>query len=773
MNQHLQQFAQQLAVWTEAIIEYGRTPFRRVDTYPDIDTEQGVMQPPLVFWINRQSMMAGGVLLLPENNLEDELKRGRNCAVALGLCHFVTWETDQVRIWRLENEKTVEQQSFPLTNPNHPETFRYLLADVLDALKLLAVLGAIPATDLSPWYLNNLYQITLQQALPSLIDAYRSQRSEIDDHSAEDADTCANEANRLLLLQVLSLLWFKKFPDAVLPEKMERAIELSLPELPDSLLQPLSLKTTIRPPTLPLETAVYFYHLLLRLRQLSWDQPIDRAKASLQRLTEYWYQNKTEEDKTAAVLLYPETPPSGSTAEILLSRSPSFLAATALLATITTDEQCKSIFGNLFQLDRSSLPNQKVWGILLDHKGIATSERREYTARLRSAWPNRHLKIKTGQPFWLWELIHLLGICHEGQHLTLELPLDLLRTQEAQPAWLLLYENFSFLQIQRLNNDNLQLNILRGKQPKETFPLHLADEVRKITPLGDPDSFKNQLLLALTLPADIYQLLGTELIWPDHAGVVPDAHFPGWKLYRKSGLYQWLWNILQNETIQPLSREETTTEAIRTYVPYPEPLLLNELTNFGRINSTAVQVATIDQFLANLLACPTVENIEPENSVKASKPATTGIHSGKKIKEALIQQLSAHGIPNFPEQYLYFLDYPEMCHYTITPPLQVKNNLLGQFELEDAKGQIIAGYGEELEQTLLICSKAEKTVIDLPSDRYQLEKLLQYYQKDLRILYKHLQNLCYSQVESSKSARKLIKNIWEQLNLPAPSWFNN
>ncbi len=175
MNQHLQQFAQQLATWTEAIIEHGRTPFRRVDTYPVIDTEQGMIQPPLVFWINRQSMMAGGILLLPKNNLESELKSGRNCASALGLRHFVTWEIDQVRIWQIEKDETVEKQSFPLSSPSHPETFRYLLADILDALKLLSVLGAVPAIDLSPWYFNNLFQITLQQALPPLIGAYRSQ----------------------------------------------------------------------------------------------------------------------------------------------------------------------------------------------------------------------------------------------------------------------------------------------------------------------------------------------------------------------------------------------------------------------------------------------------------------------------------------------------------------------------------------------------------------------------------------------------------------------
>ena len=72
MNQpELQQFAQQLATWTELIIENGRTPFRRVDLYPEIHTAQGILQPPLVFWINRQSMMAGGILLLPELNLEE------------------------------------------------------------------------------------------------------------------------------------------------------------------------------------------------------------------------------------------------------------------------------------------------------------------------------------------------------------------------------------------------------------------------------------------------------------------------------------------------------------------------------------------------------------------------------------------------------------------------------------------------------------------------------------------------------------------------------
>ncbi len=768
MNRHLQQFAQQLAIWTAAIIEHGRTPFRRVDTYPDIDTEQGVIQPPLVFWINRQSMMAGGILLLPDNNLEAELNRGSHCASALGLRHFITWEIDQVRIWQVEKNGASEQRSFPLANPDNPETFRYLLTEVLDALKLLAVLGAIPAAELSPCYFNNLFQMTLQQALPPLIEAYRSQRSEIDEHSTEDTDLCANEANRLLLLQVLSLLWFKKIPDAILPEKMEHAIELSLSALPDSLKQPLSLKTTINSPPLPLETAVCFHHLLLRLRQLSWDQPAERAVKSIFRLNGYWFQSKMEPMESATIYFYPEVPPMNNSTAMILSNSPSFLAATALLADLKDLPQCKKILGNVLDLDQDNISKQPISGYLLNHSGISNSERHKYTTRLRTAWPNRHLKIKTGQPFWRWELIHILGICHLEQNLSLTLPIDLLKESENQLAWSLLSENFSFQRVKQLNNGNIQLNILRSKKLNESFPVQLKDEIREITLIKDPNRLRDQLLLTLTLPADIYKLLGHELIWPE-LDSLPDNDLPGRKLYYQSRLYKWLKNILQNWTVTTIPKGEVTSETIRPQVPYPEPILLKELAKFGQQDSIDGQPLAIDHFLANLLSCPTIKDIELPDTTKDSKSEKSGIHSEKKLKESIAQQLSTHGIPNFPEQYLYFLDQPEMCHYSIAPPLIVKSSLLGQFELEDAQGQIIVGYGEELKQTLLFCSESGKTEIDLPIDRNQLEQLLCHYQKDLDILYKFLKDLCYSQIKNSKTARKVIKNIWGNLNLPTPS----
>jgi len=772
MNQHLQQFSQQLATWTQAIIEYGRSPFRRVDTYPHLDTEQGVLQPPLVFWINRQSLMAGGVLLLPDNNLAEELERGRSCASALGLRHFVTWESDRVRIWHIDKDQIKELRSFPLSSPSQPDTFRYLLTEILDELKLLAVLGAIPATELSPYYFNNLFQTTLQQALPPLVKAYREKRSEIEEYSTEDADRCANEENRLLILQIVSILWFDKVPETILPEKLQRTIEVSLSTLPDSLREALLHQTTIKVPQLPLETAVCFHHLLLRLRQLSWDQPTERARQSINHLVHSWYGDKTDNTQPATIHLYPETPPLVPETAVILSASPAFLAATALLADIATLGEDELYLGNVFQFDRNTLPIQTISGRLLNKARIKNTERHEYSTRLRLSWPNRHLKIKTGQPFWIWELVHLLGLCQNGQNLSLELPLELLRESENSVAWSLLCDNFHFQQLWQLDNGNIQFRFSTGKMSGKTFLLYTANRATEITPIANSNRLREQILLALTLPEDIYKLLGTELLWPGQEGIA-EQDLSGWKVYRQSSLYQLLENILQYEQVKTPSEENLSTCDQFTNIPYPEPLLMNELKQFKAGETTPDQFSPIDHFLAKLLNCPAVAEIKPSTTAKIKKNHPPGSPQTKGLKEIITQQLQGHGIPNFPEQYLYFLDHPKTHHYTIAPPLVVKSSLLGQFELEDRQGQIIAGYGEELEQILLLCSASSKIEFDLPNDRHQLEQILHHYKKDLSVLYKSLKNLCYSQVENSKSARRLIKDIWNKFNLPDPSWFKD
>jgi len=768
----LQQFAQQLAIWTEAIIEHGRTPFRRVDTYPEIDTDMGTICPPVVFWINRQSMMAGGVLFLPKNNLKDELAHGTNCAKALGLSHFITWETDKVRIWQCANSTPSVQQEFTLTYPDQPETFRFLLEDLLEALKLFAVIGATPANKLPTCYFNNLFRLTLQQTLPPLISAYRSQRSETETPSRENADICAKEANRLILLRLLALTSFDLLPDTILPENLEQTIKTALLGLPEYIQQPLLRPTVIKPPELPLETAVRLHHLLLRLHQLGWGTTDKHTASTIKRLINSWYPPIIPEDKTELtahlpIQLYPQTPPQYPTTIMVLSGSASFLATTAMVMAASSPHRSQLIFGNIFQFDQDSIPNQSIYARLLNFNGISNAIRHEYSARLRSAWPNRNLKIKTGQPFWRWELIHLIGICHKNQEITLDVPIDLIKSPTNHQAWEMLQERLAIKQIKKLDSNTIKLELVHSPNSGEKIPVKLATELRHISPSACENCLRSQILLALTLPANIYSLLNCEINWfPEET--FDSEHRAGLAMYKQSNLYKYLHVFLLQQKHTKKGDETIITNDEWLPIPHPEPLLLKELAN----NSALTNHVTVDDLLAQLLGNHFVATIVPPDLPKTARVNTaTKLHS-KKTREDIAQQLNTLGIPNFPDQYLYFLEHPKIIHYSITPPLTIKNSLLGQFELTDNRGQLLSGYGDELEQSLLLCSQLNKTTFELPSDRQQLEQLLNLYKKDLQILYHHLNDLCYRQLQDPKAAQKLIKRIWSQFSLPAKSWFN-
>lgn len=662
MNPHLQTFAGQLKTWSQAIIDHGRTPFRRVDCFPRIDTAAGPLQPPLVFWINRQSMMAGGLILLPEEDLGAELQRGRSCASALGLSHFVTWETQQVRLWEVRGEATAEVRSFALPGVDHPDYFRHLLGEVVDALKVPAVTGAIRQQDLCLHYFNNLFLITQELALGSLTDAFRSRRAEDVTATPVDVDHLAAEANRLLLLQILTALWYDLLPDALLPEQLAAVLHASLQRAPQSIRAQLAYSWDAAPADLPLETAVCYHHLLLRLHQLNWTQPLERRRESLLGLVELWYPGYRQQQPPAASLCYPEQPHLGNTIRMLIADSPLLLATTAVVREISGLPQPQALYGSLFQLDAEQLPQGMIRARLLNRHPIPRSERQAFGARLRVSWPHRSLRIRIEQPYWKWELIHLLGICHARQNLSLDIPCEALSLPADDPIWAVLLENYRVDRITSNDPTTLRFELQRAPQDNQPLQLRIDDRSATLSPPFDPPRLLRQIVSALDLPVG---------------------------------------------------------EAI----PAGEP----------------------------------VASVPPE----------------KNLRQQLMDQLTTFGIPNFPDQYLYFLEHPEMISYRFTPPLAVSTKLLGQFDLLDSAGQTLSGYGEELEQALLICARLGKTRVELPQDRHHLDMMLQRYRKDLAALYRHLGDLCYRRLENSRAARNLIRQIWKKLDLPDPEWFKN
>ena len=582
----------------------------------------------------------------------------------------------------------------------------------------------------------------------------------------------ANRSKRCALCrQEIPADFFAK-PVLVRNENLEQTIKTALLGLPEYIQQPLARPTVIKPPKLPLETAVCLHHLLLRLHQLGWGKTDQRAAATIKQLINSWYPpiataENPEATKLLPIQLYPQRPPQNPITALVLSGSASFLATTAMLTAATSPHRSELLFGNIFQFDQHSLPNQSIYARLLNCSGIPNAVRHRYSVRLRSGWPNRHLKIKTGQPFWHWELIHLVGICHENQEITLEIPMDLIHNPANLVAWRLLQEKLTIKRIIKLDANTIKLKLVSAPATGANITITLASEQRDITPLAEENSLRSQILLALILPANIYRFLSNEISCFPAEGLDSERQ-AGLALYQQSHIYKYLQIILHRQGYIKRGDANTTTNAKWLPIPHPEPLLLKELAH----NSSLTNHVTVDDLLAQLLGNPTVATIVLPDIPKTTRANTSTQALSKKLRDDIAQQLTTHGIPNFPDQYLYFLDHPEIISYAINPPLTVKSTLLGQFELIDNNGIILNGYGDELEETLLLCSQLNKTTFELPSDRQQLEQLLKLYKKDLQILYHHLNDLCYRQLQDPKIAQKLIKRIWSQFNLPAKSWFN-
>lgn len=764
MSEPIQQFAHQLASWSQSIIELARLPFRRVETYPKISTDLGTVQPPLVFWINRQSLMAGGILLIPEKDIDHELKIGQACCEALGLKHFVTWEAQQVRIWETGQEQLKEERCLPLQAPDQPDTFRYLLEDVLNALKLLAILGAVPPQQLAAQYFNNLFQITLEQTAPSLIEDFRKLRSEHNHFKAIDLDQQANETNRLFLLKILALLLFDKHPETVQPEQVELTINQSVASLPTELSRILLQPCVSEPPPLAFEAAVGFHHLLMRLQQLHWADNNDKAVRSLEKLMHSWY-GKELVCSTADVCIYPESPQRESFSNCLLSDQLPILAATGLFARAAQQNLPQLLYGPVFHLNSDGESAKVVAARLLNQRGITGEERQGITIDLRRAWPSRRFSIRAGQPYWLWECIYLLGVIPQQTTLEAEFSLSALQSPNGDILWQIIGEHFVPDQIHKTGPDRVIVRLIKTDNRAETCTIVLDDEQRTLELAPDTDLLRGQILLALLLPEEIFALLGVEIVWnlPPRTEV---THQQGRDLFCQSKLFQLFRTIL---SVSGKKTRETDT----SHIPTLDSHYLKELALHAQQQKKTKAKFNIDKTLADLLCCPLLENLKiPRSSPQLSHQVTTA-EVTEETRQKIRDQLLAHGCPRFPEQYLYFLEHPTLEKYRFIPPLKAKGGILGQFELEDAEGNIIEGYGEELEQTLLVCSAIEKSKLELPTDRHQLATLIEYYKKDLNRLYKTLEQECYSLIGNPQTAKKQINLIWRELKLPEPGWFKS
>lgn len=763
VKEHLQLFARQLATWAEQIIENGRTPFRRVDLFHPLQTSAGLSHPPLIFWINRQSMIAGGVVFLPDAATDTRYQLEAATAAALGLRHFVTWESEQINIWEANTGANRLVTSLPLSDAGDLAVFHHRLFELIDQLKLLSITGRIDADVTPAYYLLNLLEECLALSYPALLDACRLQRSKTS--SILTAEDEAEDWNRLTLLRLLCLLHWQLLPNNISGEEIPIVVSQMLPQLPTPLNDILQKLAPAAAAKLPPESAVAFHHLLLRLQQIGWQGREQRGEQALRLLLERWY-GKAAESPAAPpndrLLLHARDLAPSCHREV--SHSGAQLAANTLWRTFEHRDHPTQLQGDAFRFD-APLPEPLLHANAGGDLCPDAQLRRELAGYLRTSWPNRHLTIPGHLPFWVPETAHLLGLCAPGSTIELHLPSNWLHLLAGTVFGELLFANFAMIRVDCRDDARHLLRLQRRQESVLTECLLPQGETRQLELGEDHKLAAGRLLYALELPAQTFELFAEQLLVPLTEGSEEAAHPQGLQLYVASGMGRQLWDLRCNAS-PPADKGSLLLTGSKNGWLVPEAGCLQEFENLLR----SADSPDSDALLAQLLGIQAQEQLDIPTVQRQN--AGTPQSFDRKLGEDLLRQLEIDGVPHFPQTYLYRLATGPLDNYRFVPPLRLCQEMLGQYDLEDATGQKLHIVGEETKDALLLASSLGLSGIEIPADRRQTAEMLDSYRSDLLALQDKISRLCHRHIEHPRGAQRLQKKLWQQLPLPPQKWLS-
>lgn len=764
INTPLQQFASQLHAWSEQIIENGRTPFRRVDLYQSILTELGSCTPPLVFWINRQSLIAGGLIFLPEQSTDREMKSEAAAATALGLKHFVTWETEQINIWCVEPDGTKLLNSFPLGTTTEPSVFHHRLYELIDQLKLLSVTGRIDYREISPYYLLNLAEECLELSMSGFIEHFRVLRSK--KNSTLRAEEEAEDWCKLTLLRLLCILHWDLLPDNFTLDDIPRLLDELLPKLPEPLGAYLH---DLRPnpdQPLPQNSIVSLHHLLLRLQQVGWKDQNERGLETLRLLLIHWFGapkiHESPADTDRLMLHSRELAPK---CRRELTQSGLQLAANTLWRVLSGTAHPQQLQGDAFRF-LTPIEEEYLHANFYGDLCPDTELRRQLAANLRTSWPNRRFTLSGDLPAWVAEVAHTLGMSRPGSRIELHLPADWLRLIRGSMLSQVLFENFILEEIIETSPER-HMVCLKRERGEFATRVRKIDRQDRFTELGQQhEKAEFRLILIFELPDSLYELYQEQRLVPYQSDSPEAADIDILKDYSTSRLGKGLWSICSPRPM-PDQVDSLLQEAEANGWLIPDIVHLREL---KRLREESTE-ASIDELLARLFPFSSLEFVD--KSVSGGKSSTVPRPISRNLNEELLRQLEIDGIPHFPNTYLYRQVTGPLLNYQFTPPLTLCQEMLGQYELEDANGTVLHIEGQETLEALQLADLLGMGKLELPVDRQQTADMLDSYRKDLLALQDKINALCQKQIENPQAALRLQKKLWQQLPLPSLKWLNS
>ncbi len=767
MNQEsLRRFAEQLAHWAGQALAEGRFPFRRVDLYPPLLTEAGEETPPLVFWINRESHMAGGLLLLPGAGVEEAVEQGRRCAPALGLRHFAVWAPHELSIWEIRAEGPVRHREIPLAE-NHAVAFQQALWQLLEAFKPLSVLGAVPPDELAAGYLANLWRAAPRDSQNALEEEFRTLRATRRDVDGEPRKL-AYDKGILTLLRILALAAFDLLPVGVQPEELEPALGNALAELPEGARTALVLSAGEMP--LPFPAAVRFHHLARRLGQLHVGHDRERLLRALELFAAGEEFGADSGDvlppsEQGSILLLPP-PRHGADTNLrkVMEVGPRpLLALLALRRDLTGLPPALRQAEDLFALT-AVVPPGFIRARLDAEQPPDREERAALTTRLRFSWPTRRFRLGTKAPRWHWEFLHLLGLAAEGGRLLLDVPGGWLSDALGDPLVDLLRDEFTLLELALGDEGRLRLELVKGRRPEAMTRFYRPDGERQRSWRELATGHRALLPLTLHLDEGLFSLLESGRLtipapddWPADRGAEV-------LLFSRSTLGRRLWATVAGDRPLP-DIGDLRHSAQRFGLPLPRREVLDQLRLLdwhGRrpLPATELLDEAIGRWLGPVLPESTAG--EPQPLVPTSRPTPPSAA----LLAQIVARVFVDGIPRFPEHYLYDHYRPELVTYRMTPPLTLRDEFFGRYTLVDGDGETLSVDGAETAQALLLAAATGRREAALPRDRELTDAILRRYRADLRKLRKKLLHACHAAIPHAATAERTGEKLWRDQGLP-------
>jgi hypothetical protein len=457
------------------------------------------------------------------------------------------------------------------------------------------------------------------------------------------------------------------------------------------------------------------------------------------------------------VIINPATCLSGKSPEYEIA-PPGILATTAAIRYFSDtlrDDDPKQLVSPLDLTGR--LPHHDIIGTLVEPRVPSPAEQKKLNTLLRVSWPHQKLALTARTPIWVWQFLHLCGLCEGDSRIELITPQSWLWERYGEKIPRILHGHHSFSEISSAGPDQLRCKLIadRGEAPVK---IHRADGPTRELKDVPPEFFRSQVQLALVVPDETFRLLDTGDLQFHQEEQCIDLPAEGLFNYLNSSLGRDFWRLLAPGRSLP-KKDKIATESVRVGLPLPNAKVLSAL---GKLSDKG--------------NCPSVADLDQELAVwlGATSPLGLGTRLNKKISsvetspdqtEQFVRNCEAEEVPTFPDDYIYHVPDADRMKYEFDGRLEVIDTFFDQVVLRDQQQRELRIRGTKLAEALILFSTTSSGPLTLPISQMETAIILDRYIQDLKNLRQAFFRHAIIYLPEEQTA-KVVDQFWQKTFLP-------